>query len=271
MTLQGSLNELPLSDVIQLIAVSGKTGVFELSHEGATGRIFLRDGRIVHATTEGLEGEEAVYQLVTWSGGSFLFEPGRETDSTTIQKANDNLLIEAAKRHDEWGALSKKIESTQLVPVLRPSAGPLPGLSAEQWALVCAIDGRRTIEEIALAVGSETVEAGRALLELLRLQRLTLQSDPLRGYRKRLSSMSSEQFRRLLEAFDGAARKALARDPELDRNLSLCRLELRSGREIDALCDLVRGHACRLVGSLGEEVQAAFFVDIEAILSRELA
>ncbi len=49
MSLQGSLSELPLPDVIQLVSVSGKTGAFEVREEHETGRIFLRDGQIVDA------------------------------------------------------------------------------------------------------------------------------------------------------------------------------------------------------------------------------
>mgnify|MGYP000550181602 CR=1 FL=1 len=49
MSLQGSLSELPLPDVIQLVSVSGKTGAFDIQSSEAEGRIFLRDGQIVDA------------------------------------------------------------------------------------------------------------------------------------------------------------------------------------------------------------------------------
>ena len=43
MAFQGSLKELPLPDIIQLVSVSGKTGVFELRRNGdSTGEIYLR-------------------------------------------------------------------------------------------------------------------------------------------------------------------------------------------------------------------------------------
>src|ERR1044071_80000 len=46
MAFQGSLKELPLPDIIQLVSVSGKTGVFELRRNGdSTGEIYLRGGR----------------------------------------------------------------------------------------------------------------------------------------------------------------------------------------------------------------------------------
>ena len=47
MALQGSLSELSLPDVIQLVSVSGKTGVFEVERNQEIGKIYLRDGQIV--------------------------------------------------------------------------------------------------------------------------------------------------------------------------------------------------------------------------------
>ena len=44
MALQGSLAELSLPDVIQLVSVSGKTGAFHIVRDGDSGRIYLRDG-----------------------------------------------------------------------------------------------------------------------------------------------------------------------------------------------------------------------------------
>ena len=115
MAFQGSLKELPLPDIIQLVSVSGKTGVFILKTADQSGEIYLRDGDIVHALAGEVQGEEAVYELAIWQEGDFVFKPGAETDVRTIKKSNTNLLMEAARRIDEWQVLSKRIPSTRLV------------------------------------------------------------------------------------------------------------------------------------------------------------
>ncbi|PYQ19192.1 MAG: hypothetical protein DMF81_22625 [Acidobacteria bacterium] len=116
MAFQGSLAELHLPDIIQLISVSGKTGVFHLTSGALAGEIYLSDGKIVHAQLDDVSGEEAVYALAMWSQGDFRFDPGVSTELRTISKSNTNLLMEAARRLDEWRVLSKKIPSTDLVP-----------------------------------------------------------------------------------------------------------------------------------------------------------
>jgi hypothetical protein len=169
MAFQGSLAELHLPDIIQLISVSGKTGVFHLSDGSLKGQIFLHDGRIVHAQLEDTTGEEAVYALAIWSQGEFKFEPGTGTEVRTISKSNTNLLMEAARRLDEWRVLSKKIPSTELVPefvVLDNREGQI-NLNTSEWLILSKIDGNRSIKQIAQASGLSVFDAAKILYGLI--------------------------------------------------------------------------------------------------------
>jgi len=151
MSLQGSLSELPLPDVIQLVSVSGKTGAFEIQGEHEAGRIFLRDGQIVDAKVGRLRGDSAVYEMAIWSQGSFIFRPGEETERVTVHISNANLMMEAARRLDEWRVLSRKIPSLDLVPYFttRDQSADQVTLSPQEWILITRIDGEHSIEEIA--------------------------------------------------------------------------------------------------------------------------
>ena len=151
MSLQGSLNELPLPDVIQLVSVSGKTGAFEIQCDEAEGKIYLRDGQIVDALVGRLRGDSAVYEMAIWSQGSFTFNPGEESEQVTIHMSNASLMMEAARRLDEWRVLSRKIPSLDLVPYFssREQGADQVTLSPQEWILVTRIDGELTIEEIA--------------------------------------------------------------------------------------------------------------------------
>ncbi|MCJ7755395.1 MAG: DUF4388 domain-containing protein [Thermoanaerobaculales bacterium] len=151
MSLQGSLSELPLPDVIQLVSVSGKTGAFEIRGEQASGRIYLRDGQIVDAMVGNLRGDSAVYEMAIWSEGTFSFDPGKESGTVTIHMSNASLMMEAARRLDEWRVLSRKIPSLDLVPYFtsREQGADQVTLSPQEWILVTRIDGERSIEGIA--------------------------------------------------------------------------------------------------------------------------
>jgi hypothetical protein len=169
MAFQGSLAELHLPDIIQLISVSGKTGVFHLTDGRQRGEIYLNEGKIVHAQLEDANGEEAVYALAIWRQGEFRFDPGGPTDRLTITKSNTNLLMEAARRLDEWRVLSKKIPSTDLVPefVMQEAREGQINLNTSEWLILSKIDGQRSVKGIAAASGLSVFDAAKMLYGLV--------------------------------------------------------------------------------------------------------
>jgi hypothetical protein len=169
MAFQGSLTELHLPDIIQLISVSGKTGVFHLTDGHLKGQIYLHDGKIVHAQLEDAVGEEAVYTLAIWSQGDFKFEPGTGTELRTISKSNTNLLMEAARRLDEWRVLSKKIPSVDLVPefVVQENREGQINLNTSEWMILSKIDGQRSIKTIAATGRLSVFDVAKILYGLI--------------------------------------------------------------------------------------------------------
>ena len=169
MAFQGSLTELHLPDIIQLVSVSGKSGVFHLTQGAHKGEIFLHDGKIVHAQMGDTAGEEAVYALAIWSEGDFQFEPGIATEHRTIAKSNTNLLMEAARRLDEWRVLSKKIPSTDHVAefVVQEHREGQISLNTSEWLILSKIDGRRSIKQIAAASGLSVFDVSKILFGLI--------------------------------------------------------------------------------------------------------
>jgi len=168
MSFQGSIQELPVPDIIQLVSVSGKTGMFMLVRGAERGYIYLRNGRIVHAEMAGVTGEEAVYALAIWSTGDFQFTPGKETEMSTIDKTNTSLLMEAARRLDEWKVLARKVPDVDHVPVLKPrSMGEPVTLSPPEWNLVIRIDGRKSVDELSRATNSSSFETAKVLYGLV--------------------------------------------------------------------------------------------------------
>jgi hypothetical protein len=169
MAFQGSLAELHLPDIIQLVSVSAKTGVFHLADGHLKGQIYLHDGRIVHATLDDISGEEAVYALAIWNQGDFRFEPAPPSEIRTISKSNTNLLMEAARRLDEWRVLSKKIPSVELVPefVVQETREGQINLNTSEWLILSKIDGHRSVKAIAQASGLSVFDAAKILYGLI--------------------------------------------------------------------------------------------------------
>jgi hypothetical protein len=170
MSLQGSLKHLHLADVIQLISVSGKTGMFHLKKDDHVGQIYLKDGNIVHAEVDEIKGEEAVYELAIWSEGEFNFEPDVEPSVRTISKSNTNLLMEAARRLDEWRVLSKKIPSLELIPEFVVDQNQDRGqiqLTTSEWLILSKINGKQDIRTIAKTCNLAVFDVSKVLYGLV--------------------------------------------------------------------------------------------------------
>ena len=89
MSFQGSIQELPVPDIIQLVSVSGKTGMFTLVRGAERGYIYLKNGQIVHAE---LGGAHAARRRSTRSRSgrraTSSSRPARRPRRVTIDKTN---------------------------------------------------------------------------------------------------------------------------------------------------------------------------------------
>ena len=174
----GSLEELHLPDIIQFLSGAGKTGVLHLVCGRQEGSIHLEGGRIKHAVFGYLVGQEAVYELLRLTSGSFDFEPGIIADTSSVTSNNTNLLIEAARRKDEWQVISKRIPGIEWIPEFVPpdstDTGKQVTLNTSEWIILSKIDGERSIKEIAEASKLSVFQAGRFLFSLVENQLISL-------------------------------------------------------------------------------------------------
>ena len=173
MAIKGSLKEASLPDVLQLLSMGRKTGCLGLSLHDSFGSIYFDSGRICHAAivNRPLDTENSVYTLFTWTSGTFNFEPGVEPEDGAERVSVDpqSLLLEGARRVDEWSLIEKKIPSFDVVfSIDRPRLlMNHDTLSPEQEALLPLIDGHRDINGLIRDSTLGEFEVGKALYGLL--------------------------------------------------------------------------------------------------------
>ncbi|HEY7575097.1 MAG TPA: DUF4388 domain-containing protein [Thermoanaerobaculia bacterium] len=249
MSFQGSIQELPVPDIIQLVSVSGKTGMFTLVRGAERGFIFLKNGQMIHAKLGELVGEEAVYALAIWSTGEFQFTQGEEPDAVSIDKPNTSLLMESARRLDEWKVLSRKIPGLDYVPVLVPRnlAEPVT-LSPPEWNLVIHIDGKRSLEELSRAMGSSSFDTAKVLYGLITASLAEMRSRetarPAAAVPTPAGALGDEKkiLMILCTRVKQEAEVALGESnlPNLERPYRQALSEIDQGRGVEAVRDLIR-------------------------------
>jgi tetratricopeptide (TPR) repeat protein len=118
-----------------------------------------------------LQIEEAVYYLFTWTSGTFNFEAGvrPEREDFLVRISPEALLLEGARRVDEWSLIEKKIPSFDLIFSVDQQhiAQSTPTLSAEQQRLLPLIDGTRDVRQLIDEAGLVEFEVGKALFGLI--------------------------------------------------------------------------------------------------------
>ncbi len=174
MALEGDLSEFPLTDIIQLVDLSKKTGGVSIhglrGGQYFDGWLFFRDGKIVGAELVGHTPLDAVYTFFTLASGPFRFHDDRTLSQPTITVSNEVIIMEGIMRQDEWTQIHSHVPSLTLVPRLvpNPSTGNSEiNLEAEEWRILTMVNGKNTIGQIAQRSGLGEFRTCEIIAQLL--------------------------------------------------------------------------------------------------------
>jgi len=173
MAIRGSLSEASLPDVLQLLAMGSKTGCLTLNVDDASGSIYFENGRVCYASvsTRTLDTDDAVFAMFNWTHGAFSFEPGENPPAGVARTAVDpqELLLEGARRVDEWSLIEKKVPNFDIVFALdrQQMLHNTIAFSREQQTLLPLIDGNRTVRELMQESKLGEFAIGKALYGLV--------------------------------------------------------------------------------------------------------
>src|SRR5688572_12900009 len=149
MPIEGPIRELGLPDVFQLLELSRKTGMLRVTSglRDDEGRVFFEGGRVVQASLQSkppapidvadvserelerklrAQIETAVFDLMSWREGFFSFEEREILEvpaGARLKIPTESLLMESARRIDEWSRIADKVPNVAVVPVLADVSG----------------------------------------------------------------------------------------------------------------------------------------------------
>jgi DNA-binding response OmpR family regulator len=166
--IEGNLAQIPLVDLLQILAVNRKTGRLHVEREGKKGEIALREGRVADARVGSVHGEKALYRLLTRREGQFAFVPGKEGAEPRVQKKLEELLLEGLRQADELAGLLPGLPAPgDLVELALAPAEIPPGLHPVTAEVVALLDRPRSFAEVLDGTRATDLEASRALAALL--------------------------------------------------------------------------------------------------------
>lgn len=195
--------------------------------------------------------EEVVFELMSWHEGYFSFNEGGAVDlpaDVTVRIPVEALLMEGARRIDEWSRIEKRVPHLGVVPTLAPPAQAADGeldLLPPEWEVLALVDGERDVRAIATALGRSDFDVAKTVFGLESAGIVVL-LDPGGGARPRTSiaadladltaraedALRSRDFEGARAAAEQAARLS-PHDPTA--HLLLGRAQLAAGRAADAV------------------------------------
>ncbi|HVF38312.1 MAG TPA: DUF4388 domain-containing protein [Gemmatimonadaceae bacterium] len=134
------------------------------------GEILISQGAVTRPDVERcmrLQIEKVVFELFSWQEGTFSFADGgmdgRQLDAS-VRVSTESLLMEAARRIDEWSRMADKLPGAHVIPRLAPlreSADSFIDLRPVEWEVLSLVDGRRSLVDIAGELAVSEFEVAR--------------------------------------------------------------------------------------------------------------
>jgi uncharacterized protein DUF4388/FHA domain-containing protein len=170
----GSIEEIPLFDLLQLLSTSKKSGMLDVQGPQGQGRIYIRQGQITYASlreSPELHPRKAMYRLLAWQSGTFeLKPPDARQFEREIKEQPEALILEAMRQLDEIARLGKKLPPRDLRLVVARPTPPLKALDPHQLEVLKVIYTypKSTVGQILDLSPLPDLETYRALLVLAR-------------------------------------------------------------------------------------------------------
>jgi pSer/pThr/pTyr-binding forkhead associated (FHA) protein len=175
--MSGSLDEIPLPDLLQLFGSSRKDGVLWVDNGDLVGRIVLRNGKIRHAqidksdgTPEALAVPKSIYRMLAWEHGVFELDPPTgKTYPDSAELTVQEVLMEGFRQKDELADLQSKLPKGQTkLTLANPLDVPLRDLEPLELDTLQLAINTGTVDGVNSGSSLTDLDTARILIKLMK-------------------------------------------------------------------------------------------------------
>lgn len=180
MALEGTLQDMSLSDLFQIFRLGPKSGVLLLTKSADRGVIYVNQGNLIDAfIVRGPDRmvistrDDAVLSMLGWEDASFVFNHNLSVANRPVRIEHDAewLVMEGMRRRtDPTRALpyhTITLDTHLQLSPLPSSAESGVSLDVDQWRILSQIAGNQSLRSICEATRIEPQKAIRVVAELL--------------------------------------------------------------------------------------------------------
>lgn len=181
-SMSGTIDEIPLPDLLQLLSTSKKSGVLEIQSNQNTGKVYLRKGQVYWATIndqEGVDPLKTIYRIILWTTGTFdLLPPDDKTFPKELNEPVEALLMEAMRQCDEIKRMEKDLpEPTDIILLVEPLTAKLRDLKPEQLDLLQSIINHKKMQAIIDDFQQDDLQSAEQVMQLIKAGYVRVKKD----------------------------------------------------------------------------------------------
>ncbi len=183
-SMAGTIDEIPLPDLLQLLSTSKKSGVLEVQGEQGIGRIYLRKGQVYFATIDDsfdLSPRKAIYRMIIWQTGTFELQPPDDKEFLEeLDEPTEGLLMEAMRQLDELRRIDGELPSRNAkIAIANPLLPSLRELNPDQLDLLQMVYNYGQVNAVLDKSSTADLETYEGLMFLLKAGFVVLDDDNL--------------------------------------------------------------------------------------------
>jgi pSer/pThr/pTyr-binding forkhead associated (FHA) protein len=172
-TMSGSIEEVPLPDLLQLFGTSKKSGVLVVRTDDDVGKIFMRKGLIYFVLINDLDDVpplKSMYRLLSWQKGLFDLDPPDEREfPNEINVSVQEVLMEGLRQMDEFNNIKDKLPDLHAKLVLTsPLVPPLRDLKPEELDVIQLAHNFGHLETIMNKSHASDLDTAQIVLKLVK-------------------------------------------------------------------------------------------------------
>jgi pSer/pThr/pTyr-binding forkhead associated (FHA) protein len=172
-TMSGSIEEVPLPDLLQLFGTSKKSGVLVVRTEDDVGKIFMRKGLIYFVLINDLDDVpplKSMYRLLSWQKGLFDLDPPDEREfPNEINVSVQEVLMEGLRQMDEFNNIKDKLPDLHAKLLLAsPLNPPLRDLKPEELDVIQLAHNFGHLETIMNKSQASDLDTAQIVLKLVK-------------------------------------------------------------------------------------------------------
>lgn len=180
--ISGSLSEVPLMDLLQLLSNSMKTGCVTLRQNAQRADLWLRQGHVYYACINqqiSTRPEKTLMRILRWTSGAFTFTPGAEKAAPVeITEPTGSVLLEGARQADEMSAFDAMLPPWDArLQLAFPLPHPLRECTPEELDLLQLILEQGVLEKVLDAFPGSDLEAVQVLVPMLQKKLICVMGD----------------------------------------------------------------------------------------------